>query len=86
METSAIKKSGSMCVSVGLGDGWVVTVITRLQLLVDIITKGQLRAAARPQRETERERGELRSLNQTFMALFLFLPLSCASVATTAFS
>lgn len=41
-------------------DGWVVSVITRLQLLIDIITTGQLRAAARPQRE----RGELGSLNQ----------------------
>ncbi len=72
----------------------VVDVIIRLQLLVDIITIGQLRAAARPQRERVRERGELRSLNQTFKSLYrslplVFLPLfvpACLSVTTTTFS
>lgn len=42
------------------GDRWAPDVITRLQLFVDIIAKGQLRAAARPQ--SKEERGEFRSL------------------------
>lgn len=37
--------------------GWVVDVITMLQLLVDITATGQLGAAARPQKEGKRQRG-----------------------------
>lgn len=37
--------------------GWVVDVITMLQLLVDITATGQLKAAAMAQKEGKRQRG-----------------------------
>lgn len=53
-------------------DGWLVSIITELQLLVDIITTGQLRTAARAPETSER--GTLRSSTQTDRPnLFTFL-------------
>lgn len=59
--------------------GWVVDVITRLQLLVDITATGQLRAAARShsERQRESERGEFSRLWEPLASFLFFFKSLC---------